>query len=521
MSETILYDHRGNKIQSAQLGKELAAPTLSGIRSIWDESVTGGLTPYRLAALLQGAAEGDANDYLALAEEMEERDLHYRCEMSKRRLAVASLPVVVESASDDDKDVMLAGEVRAMVKKAGFRGLLKDLLDAIGKGYSVSEIMWDRGAKWIPRGYEWRDQRFFLFDRESRRKIRLIDAENVSEGIELEGYKFLVHLPHLKTGIPIRGGLARVAAWAYLCKNYTLKDWLAFAEVFGMPLRLGKYQNGAQPEDINVLKMAVANLGSDAAAVIPDSMRIEFVEAAKSTGGDTLFMRLADWLDAQVSRGILGQTATTVGTPGKLGGDDAQAEVREDIRDDDATQLAETINRDLIIPFIDLNFGPQENYPELILRSVENDDLQVFTNALKELVPLGLKVEQSVVRDKLNIPDPADNAELLGAPVQKTTPPPKIAENSSKKSLNRAEDEQGSDIENALYDWMKEQSEASAVNMIDQAEALLGKAKNLEEFREQLIDLFTTSNPEQLAIALARLDLLATLAGRLEAKEEE
>jgi len=519
MSETILYDHRGNKTQSAQLGKELAAPTLSGIRSIWDETVTGGLTPYRLAALLQGAAEGDANDYLALAEEMEERDLHYRCEMSKRRLAVASLPVVIESASDDEKDVMLADAVRAMVKKAGFRGLLKDLLDAIGKGYSVSEIMWDRSVKWTPRSYEWRDQRFFLFDRESRRKIRLIDEENVSEGIDLEAYKFIVHLPHLKTGIPIRGGIARVAAWAYLCKNYTMKDWLAFAEVFGMPLRLGKYQNGAQPEDINVLKMAVANLGSDAAAVIPDSMLIEFIEGSKSTGGDTLFMRLADWLDAQVSRGILGQTATTVGTPGKLGNEDAQAEVREDIRDDDATQLSETINRDLVIPFIDLNFGPQENYPEFILRPVENDDLVVLTTALEKLVPLGLRVEQSEVRDKFNFSDPADDADVLHGPGQENEPP-KAAENRCKKATNRAADEQDNNIEAALYDWIKDASSESAANMVDQAEALLGKVNTLEEFREQLIDLFTTSNPEPLAIALERLDLFGTLAGRLEAKEE-
>lgn len=520
MSDVTLYDHRGNKIQSSQLAKELAAPSLSGVRRVWDETVTGGLTPYRLAALLQGAAAGEANDYLTLAEEMEERDLHYRCEISKRRLAVASLPVVIESASDDPKDIKLADAVRALVKKAGFRGLLKDLLDAIGKGYSVDEIMWQRGAQWIPGSYEWRDPRFFVYDRDSRRKIRLLDTENMIDGIELEPYKFLVHLPHLKTGIPIRGGIARVAAWAYLCKNYTIKDWLAFAEVFGMPLRLGKYNNGAQKEDIQILKMAVANLGSDAAAVIPESMMIEFIEGSKSTGGDTLFMRLADWLDAQVSRGILGQTATTQGTPGKLGSDEAQSEVRDDIRDDDASQLAETLNRDLVIPYIDLNFGPQENYPELLLRAVENEDLTVLTTALEKLVPLGLKVEQSVVRDKLNIPDPADDAELLGPPQKED--PPRVPEEEKQElnvAKNRAE-QTIDDIESALFNWMKEESTASATTMIDAAENLLNQAESLEEFREQLIDLFADSDPEQLALSMARLDMLAGLSGRLEAKQE-
>lgn len=529
-----LYDHRGNPVKSGTLVEELAAPSLSGVRTVWDHVVTSGLTPYRLAALLQGAAAGDASDYLTLAEEMEERDLHYRCEIGKRRLAVASLPVTVEAASDDAKDVKLADEVRALVKRAGFRGLLKDLLDALGKGYSVSEIIWQRGAKWLPTAYEWRDPRFFVFDRESRRKIRLLDAENIAEGIELAPYKFIVHLPHLKTGLPIRGGIARVAAWSYLCKNYTIKDWLAFAEVFGMPLRLGKYQSGALKEDIQILKMAVANLGSDAAAVIPESMQVEFIEAGKSagSGGANLFQVLADWLDTQVSRGILGQSATTSGTPGKLGGDEAQSEVRSDIRDDDATQLSETINRDLVRPFIDLNFGPQENYPELILRAVENEDLTVLTTALKELVPLGLKVEQSVVRDKLGLPDPAGDAELLAPP--KPEPPPAISTPLAEKEPGQAQvpgeepkaaaanrtEPPSTDLETVLFDWAKAQSAEAAEAMIAAAETLLGQVDSLEQFRERLIDLLAASDPQRLGEVLARLDILATLSGRLEVQNE-
>ena len=31
----------------------------------------------------------------------------------------------------------------------------------------------------------------------------------------------------------------------YLLKNYHLKDWVSFAEIYGLPLRLGKYAPGA------------------------------------------------------------------------------------------------------------------------------------------------------------------------------------------------------------------------------------------------------------------------------------
>lgn len=525
----MLYDYLGRPVKTQQLTTELAAPSLTGIRTVWDATVAAGMTPYKLATLLQGAAAGDIYDYLTLAEEMEERDPHYRCELSKRKLAVASLPVSVEAATDDPKDVQLADEVRSLVKKAGFRGLLKDQLDAIGKGFSVCEINWSRGAKWMPNRYDWRDPRFFTFDPGSKRQIRLLDESNLVEGIELAPYKFLTHLPHLKTGIPIRGGLARVVAWSWMCKNYTVKDWLAFAEVFGMPLRVGKYRPGADKNDIAILKAAVANLGSDAAAVIPESMLIEFIESAKATGGHELFNKLADWLDAQVSRAILGQTATTQGTPGKLGGDDAQAEVREDIRDDDATQLSETINRDLVRPFIDLNWGPQENYPELIIKAIEPEDTQLLIDALEKLVPLGLKVEQSVVRDKLGLPDPEEGAECLGVPqpveppadpaVEDQTEEPAEAE-PPKSAKNSQQENTGDPLETALLQWVKAESAEAAYAFIEKAEALLAQAESLEQFRERLIDLFAETYPAELGEIMARLDLLGNLAGRLNVQME-
>ena len=521
----MIYDHLGRPVKTQTLTEEVAAPSLTGIRSVWDATVASGLTPSKLAGLLQRAAEGDIAEYLTLAEEMEERDLHYRCEISKRKLAVAALPITVEAASDNPNDVQLADEVRALAKQAGFRSLLKDLLDALGKGFSVCEILWSRGAKWTPRAYEWRDQRFFTFDRASQRQIRLLDETNVADGIELAPFKFISHLPHLKTGIPIRGGIARVAAWAWMCKNYTVKDWLAFAEVFGMPLRVGKYQPGASKDDIAILKAAVANLGSDAAAVIPESMLIEFIESAKATGGHELFNKLADWLDAQVSRGILGQTATTQGTAGKLGNEDAQAEVREDIRDDDASQLSETINRDLIRPFIDLNWGPQPQYPELIIKAVEPEDTQLLVTALEKLVPLGLKVEQSVVRDKLGLPDPEEGAECLGTPQPAEQPNDPAVEDPTEepanpeppKSAKNSQQEHADDpLEAALLHWVKAESVEGAYVLIKKAETLLAQAESLEQFRERLIDLFAETNPEALGEIMAQLDLFGNLAGRME-----
>jgi len=527
---TLLYDAYDRPIRTQELTREHAAPSLTGIRTIWNETVAGGLTPSGLAAILRNAADGDHEAYLVLAEEMEERDLHYACEIGKRKLAVSRLPISVESYSDDAHDIELADAVRDLVRRPGFRNLIKDLLDALGKGYSVSEIMWDRsGSKWRPAEYIWRDPRFFTFDRVSRSRIRLRDAADLAEGIELPGYKFIRHLPRIKTGIPIRGGIARLAAWAFMCKGYTIKDWLAFAEVFGMPLRLGKYDAGASEKDKDVLRMAVANLGTDAAAVFPQSMEIELVEAAKA-GSTDFFQRLADYLDTQVSRGILGQTATTQGTPGKLGNEEAQKEVREDIRDDDAEQLEETLNRDLVRAYIDLNYGPQENYPTLQLRATKREDIVALSESLAKLVPLGLSVEQSVIRDKLGLPDPGKNAkpEDLLRPAAQALPQTETVSQSLNSwrrqlvaALNQAGaqplDEIDAAADDALDGWVRAGGTDPIIEPIAQA---LAGADSREAFEARLEEILRAQDVGALVKHLAPALFKAWVLGAAEERVE-
>lgn len=518
----MLYDYLNRPVKTQQLTREHAAPTMAGVRTIWNETVASGLTPQRLASLLMAAAEGDHHAYLTLAEEMEERDLHYAAELGKRKLAVSRLPITVESATDSARDKELADAVRSLIKGTGFRSLLKDLLDALGKGYSVVEMMWATGSQWKPQRYEWRDPRFFQFDQVSRRQIRLRDELDSFNGLELAPYKFLTHVHHGKSGIPIRGGLARLAAWAFMCKGYTIKDWLAFAEVFGMPLRLGKYGPSANQDEINILKMAVANLGIDAAAVFPESMQVELVEAGNKGGSADFFERLANYLDNQISKGILGQTASSSGTPGKLGNEDLQAEVRDDIRDDDAEQLEETINRDLVRPFIDLNFGPQEQYPEIQLRAIPPEDVKALVEAVEKLVPLGLRVEQSVMCDKLGLPDvdPSAKPEDLLRPagtqnqskmdeetVEPATPPPPA------KGLNAQS--QFTPEQQALETLA---DRAMAEVDLRSNEALLLQAvmrgNSYEEVVANLIDLYPQLQADDLQDTIARSLVAAELFGR-------
>jgi phage gp29-like protein len=382
------------------------------------QSVANALTPERLGSIIAGVDANDNIDYLTLAEEMEERDLHYRNVISIRKLAVSSLERVVEAATDDAKDVEIADFVREIVMKDQFQMLLTSLLDANAKGYSVAEIMWDRGDKWVPREYRWRDQRFFQFDRDTGLELRLRDEVNHADGVALEPYKFVVYRPELKTGLTLRAGLARVAAVAYMCKSYSLKDWLAFIEVYGMPLRVGRYGPNADEDAKSKLLAAVARIGIDAAAIIPQGMDIEFIETGmgKAQSNDKIFSGMAEYQDSQVSKGVLGQTMTT-DDGSSLSQATVHNEVRTDIRNSDAMQLSATIRRDIVKAVVDLNFpGPHENYPVFRFAIEEPEDLVALSTALPPFIKLGLRVEQSVILDKFGLPEPEEGAEILSVP---------------------------------------------------------------------------------------------------------
>ncbi|MBK5957402.1 hypothetical protein CCR97_04155 [Rhodoplanes elegans] len=406
----------GRPFDRALLGQEIATPTTIGVRAVLHEAVASGLTPERIAYVLRQASIGYARDYLTLAEEMEERYLHYAAQVQTRRLAIEAIEPSVKVPQG--VPTKIGDAVHALLDDPGFVDAMGALTDGIAKGYAVVEPIWDyQDGLLRPVALKWRDQRFFHYDLVSQSELRLaVDAN--PDGEPLPAGKFIVHAPRSKTGIPIRRGFARAACWAFLIQQFTLKDWAAFSEIFGMPLRLGKYHSGASEADKKTLLRAVAGLSSDAAAIIPQGMEIEFIER-KALEGST-FEKLIEYVDRNVSKLVVGQTMTA-----DKGASLAQAKVHNEVRLDilraDCRQLAHTLNGQLVRWFVALNYGPQAVYPSIDMPVAEPEDTTALSAAIEKLVPLGLKVSQQEVRGKLGLSEPAEDDELL-APAARPAP---------------------------------------------------------------------------------------------------
>ena len=500
MNESIIINpNTGKGFKKKDLTRHITRATLTGVRQASPgHSVASFLTPERLASVLRNAIDGDMEDYLILAEEMEERDLHYSSQLRTRKLAVSGIEPVVEAVSEDAKDVKLADEIRALVSEPAFSDMLFDLLDGLGKGFSVVEVLWKTTGRaygtspihggrgrWIPSDYRWADPRFFKFDDETGRELR--HQNHTVEGGQLEPYKYLIHMPRIKSGLPVRNGLARLTAVMYMLKGYTLKDWWAFAEVFGMPIRVGKYGPNATDEEIRTLVNAIANIASDAGAAIPESMKLELIETSKATGGDTLFQNMAEWADRQISKGVLGQTMTA-----DDGSSQSQAnvhnDVRGDIQKDDARQLANTLQT-LVQWYIDLNHGPQERYPRITLPIIEPEDLKTLADAIGPMIDRGLKIEKSQLLDRFGFADPDEGAELM-QPVGAPAVPP-VSEPALNHSL-ALNSEQNDPVETSLEEIEREmlaEWEPVMKPILDPVQTLADECEDLEEFLARLPEL--------------------------------
>jgi len=415
-NKTVSENNVENDIDGEGEGQASAVPNTN--RHPWgDFSLLQNLTPERLAGILNDVKRGECpSEYLQLAQDIELKDLHYRSVLSTRKDAITGLEIKVIPAGEDARDVELAEAVeKDIVKnsKAKLYALIRDMLDALAKGFSVSEIIWDtKSAPWKPAAYKFRDPRWFQYDRETGKRLML--RSPLGNDLEpLKPFRFVVHEPHLISGNQITAGLALPALYYWMLKSYNVTSWAAFIDRFGYPIRIGKYGRKATEHDRLTLKRAVAAIGQDFGAVIPESAILEIIESKTTGVNSKVYGDMAEWIDRQISKLVLGQTMTT-----DDGSSRSQSEthdrVRGDIADSDTQQLVETLNAALTVPYINLNFGGQENYPRIDLYKPDVKNIEQIIMAVEKLGPLGLKVKADEVRSNLGLSNPEDGDETIG-----------------------------------------------------------------------------------------------------------
>ncbi|WDE07283.1 DUF935 domain-containing protein [Thalassomonas viridans] len=521
------YDQKGNKFRIKQLKTpQTQDAKLGHLHKHYAEHPSRGLTPAKLAGILQRAEQGDLIAQCELAEDMEEKDGHIFSELQKRRLCMKSVPWKIvpprNPSAAEQRDTEMLQEL--FEDMTFFDQVLFDMSDAILKGFSNQEISWHQEEKiWLPQEIEFKDPSWFRVNPNNRNELMLRDHSETGEALQPFGW--IRHVHKTKSGYVSRNGLARVLAWPYLFKNFSVRDLAEFLEIYGLPLRLGKYPTGASPDEKMTLLRAVMSIGHNAGGIIPKGMDIEFQNAA--SGGKDPFEYMVSLMEKTESKAILGGTLTSQAdgksSTNALG--NVHNEVREELRDSDLMQLASTLTRDLVLPKYMLNcrsFEKPSRSPRFEFDITEAEDMKAFSESLPGLVGLGFRIPRSWGHNKLQIPEAKGDEEVL-------TLPGAAAENDNQEQKEAALKKQAitkiaalkqkssTDVADLYSKQLADDMSPVLKNFTDEIQQLVDSAESWEDLQESLADL--NLSVDEATEVMQQALVAAQLSGQHEVNE--
>jgi phage gp29-like protein len=369
-----------------------------------------------------------------------------------------------------------------------------------------------------------RPHNWFALDQYDQNKIVIKGLQD--DEAQLWSLGWVSHRHRAKPGYVARTGLHRMLAWPYLFQNYALGDLAQLLEIYGLPARIGQYPRGATNAEKAALLRAVTSLGRSAAGIIPEGMKIDFLNAAE--GRADVYQAMLDWCERAKAKVILGGTLTSgtgEGTNTNALGNVHERGLNSLIRSD-VRQYAGTIRRDILWPMAALNFGIEDlrRAPKFWLDTDETEDYKALSDTLPTFVDMGMKIPIWWVHEKTGIPTATDEDEVLQAKAKpapfapgETTPADKTDVAATRIAALRsgtalASDALPAQIEAAL------KSDPTA-GWIEQIRKVVDEADSLEALRDRLVEMTAELDTGSLADALAEAMAAAHLAGRFDLME--
>lgn len=382
-----------------------------------------GLTPDQLKFYFEMDRKGCSFFIDLLFEEIRRRDMRIGAVCQTRKLCVANKKwklsfsdgsIVSEAAQ---KEIIAA--VLIAIQKVNLPNFFTDIVEAQIKGVSTFEIIFEvlnsmlaiQKINYIPNYLllydDLTDQyRYLSPDNSDAVALRSIGATS-ADRIDIDSIAAPLINPmkilevHSLDGNAQNGslnGCHTSLIWAFLFKNYGLKDWSIYIERYAMPAVLGKLPQFISKPDREKFVTAVKNFGHLFRGVIPNGATIEFLSDQSKSSSGAMFQSYVEYWNKEISIRVLGQSLTTdIGNVGSKAASQTHDEVRHDIAVADMLLVKQTMN-ELIRRIIFLNFGEVSEYPDFSFN--EEVDVEYTLKRSQVLVNLrnaGWKVVQQSV----------------------------------------------------------------------------------------------------------------------------
>lgn len=435
----------------------------------------------------------------------EMEDAHLDSVKNKRFAAITSRAWTIDGSKGDAKKAKFVEEY---LWNIDLRTTISQMLEAIGYGFAVHEIVWnsvqtDMGTLIMPTALKDRKQEWFKFDNDSKLLLQTKDGSRR----EMPDRKFIVTRNRPTSINPYGNAVYSRCFWPLAFKKGGLKFWMIFVEKYGMPKAIGKVPPTATDDEQQKFLKMLAGLVRDAVAVIPQTGSVELLETRLS--GTNPHAEIIAWADKAMSKAWLGETLTTEQT--SAGGTQAMATVHNDVRADlaldDAAMIESSINQ-LIRWIYEINWPNEKEIPWMNIILPEDLQEARLDRDIK-LTHLGVKFNAQYITDVYGI----DEKYFEMTEVQQGGA--MFAEGPEKKPHKTG-------IRNASHELRKQVNEftehladeCEKVDFLAPIRELVENAKSLEEVRDKLGGCYGEMPMEKIENEMEQAFIAADLAGR-------
>lgn len=452
-------------------------------------------------------------------------DPEVKATFGSRQDSVVACEWQVEPGGEKRIDRQAADYLREQLHNVGWDNATRKMLFGVFYGYAVAEVLYKvDGLRIGLDAIKVRNRRRFRFGKEG--DLRLLTQSQMTEGIPASApYFWNFCCGADNDDEPYGLGLAHWLYWPVLFKRNGLKFWLIFLEKFGMPTAVGKYDPDATDTEKNKLLQATRAIQTDAGIIMPKAMELELLEAARSGTAD--YKALQDAMDATIQKVVLGQTASTQGTAGKLGNDELQADVRADIIKSDADLVCESFTNGPARWLTAWNF-PGAAVPRVFRVTEEPEDLAATATRDKSILDLGYKPTQTYVDQTYGpnyepvqpVAEPAIQTPPTAIDSQQFADPGRAVVDLLRRHYPASfADADAPDPSVMMAQQLNRDLAPAGAAWVDQVRELANSVESLEELRDRLFDLQPDMTLDAYAAAMADAMTASTLAGRYDTQQ--
>lgn len=370
------------------------------------------LTPERLTWILRLADWGSPWQMYDAFEAGVLADGHTRG-LYEQRLDEVCVAWTWRAGDDRPGSQQAAEEIDRATQEIDMEGGIEHIALAPMWGSSYAEVAWVTRADGVqvPAEIVCVPHRRFIFDEQSRPRLTGETNPYPGDALERRPGSSWMRAETRRWRRQVQAGSLRTVLWWMLFKRMSVRDWLIFAERFGIPMIIGKPGDDDSETTRKALKEAISALGTEGRAILGGKATIEVLTQALRAGGgsgDHLHPGIVALANSEISKTLTAGTLTAdTGGPGSFALGQVHADQKHKLSLADARRIGNVFRRDLGREFLIRNRLVGKAAPPFLHLHVQKLSLLVDSQVLVNLVDAGLPVSIGQVREKFEYRAPS------------------------------------------------------------------------------------------------------------------